>query len=234
MRLIVESGVEAAAQRAAATIAAAAAEAIAARRQFTLALSGGRTPERMLVRLARAAIDWTRVRLYQVDERIAPPGDPARNLTQLTACLLDRLDARPAFEAMPVDEGDLQAAARRYGETLPPRFDLIHLGLGADGHTASLVPGDPVLDARDRVGITTPYQGHRRMTLTYPVLDAARQVLYLVTGADKRHALERLLASDPGIPAGRVAGASVLVVADRAAAQQDPDAPARRKPSGPA
>ncbi len=220
MRLDVEPDAEAAARRAAAEIVAAAAEAIEARGRFTLALSGGRTPARMLELLADADIDWDRVDLYQVDERIAPAGDPARNLVQLEAALLDHLAVLPEFEPIPVEADDLAAAADEYAESLPPDFDLIHLGLGADGHTASLVPADPVLDARAPVAITEAYQGHRRMTLTYPVLNAARRLVYLVTGADKAHALELLLAGDHGIPAGRVARERAIVVADREAAGQ--------------
>jgi 6-phosphogluconolactonase len=121
---------------------------------------------------------------------------------------------------MPVTQRDLEAAAREYEALLPERLDLVHLGLGPDGHTASLVPGDPVLEVRDRrVALTEgEYQGHRRMTLTYPAIDEARQVLWLVTGAEKREALAKLLAGDPSIPAGRVANENIVVVADEAAA----------------
>jgi 6-phosphogluconolactonase/glucosamine-6-phosphate isomerase/deaminase len=119
---------------------------------------------------------------------------------------------------MPVNDGDLEAAARRYGDSLPARFDLVHLGLGPDGHTASLVPGDPVLEVTDRpVAVTAEYQGHRRMTLTYPALARADQLLWVVTGADKRAPLARLWAGDPSIPAGRVEAAASLIMADTAA-----------------
>ena len=105
-------------------------------------------------------------------------------------------------------------------KTLPEPFDLVHLGLGPDGHAASLVPGDPVLEVSDRrVAITeTAYQGHHRMTLTYPAIDDARQVLWLVTGAEKRDALAKLLAGDESIPAGRVKNEAMTIVAYEAAA----------------
>src|SRR5258705_7493126 len=112
---------------------------------------------------------------------------------------------------MPVEAPDLEAAASRYAETLwaiagsPPVFDLVHLGLGADGHTASLVPGDPVLDVTDAdVAVTRPYQGRRRMTLTFPIINRSRRVLWLVTGREKAGALVRLRNRDPSIPASCV------------------------------
>jgi len=125
---------------------------------------------------------------------------------------------------MPVETADLDQAAARYAQILvavagsPPVIDLVHLGLGADGHTASLVPGDPVLDVTDAdVALTRPYQGRRRMTLTYPVLNRARRVLWLITGADKAAMLGRLRRGDPTIPAGRVRQDDAVVLADRAA-----------------
>ena len=122
---------------------------------------------------------------------------------------------------MPVGDADLDAAAARYAATLPRTFDLVHLGLGDDGHTASLVPGDPVLDVADRdVAVTQPYAGHRRMTLTYPVLDRADEVLWLVAGAAKTEPLARLRAGDAEIPAGRVRAPRQVLLADRAAVGQ--------------
>jgi 6-phosphogluconolactonase len=152
-----------------------------------------------------------------VDERVAPEGDPDRNLTQIDAALPGA--ALERVRSMPVLDPDLEAAAARYAEQLPERLDLIHLGLGPDGHTASLVPGDAVLDVGDRrVALTAgEYQGRRRMTLTYPALDAARRILWLVTGEDKRDALSLLLAGDRSIPAGRVSAGDAVVVCDRAA-----------------
>lgn len=184
--------------------------------RFTFAVSGGRTPWLMFDRLRELRPPWERLALFQVDERVAPPG-PDRNLTQLEASLPP--DA--VVNAMPVELADLVVAAEGYASTLPTVFDLVHLGLGADGHTASLVPGDPVLEVDDRaVAVTEPYQGHRRMTLTYPPLDRAAEVLWLVSGADKAEALRALLDGDVSIPAGRVRAERQLVIADRAAAGQ--------------
>jgi 6-phosphogluconolactonase len=205
---------EAAARRAAALIAAAAAEAIEARGSFSGALSGGRAPWRMVELLGDHPIDWDSTEVFQVDERIAPQGDPDRNLTELVrhapATALGRL--RP----MPVNGEDLDAAAASYEAELPPQIDLVHLGLGPDGHTASLVPGDPVLDVTDRAVALTggSYQGRRRMTLTYPALAAARKILWLITGEEKRGAFSKLLAGDPSIPAGRVETHDAAVVTD--------------------
>lgn len=231
MRIDRLSSPEAAARAAAGRIAAEARRAVLERDRCVLALSGGRTPRRMLEALGDEDVPWQAVHVLQVDERLAPEGDPARNLTQLRACLLDRT-ALPAshLHAMPVEDPD--AGARAYAATLaelagsPPRLDLVQLGLGDDGHTASLVPDDPVLEERRAsVALTAaPYRGRRRMTLTFPVLDAARRVLWLVTGAGKAPALERLLRADPAIPAGRVARERALLLADR---QALPDAVAR-------
>jgi 6-phosphogluconolactonase len=170
----------------------------------------------MFARLARQ-MPWENVILYQVDERIAPDGDPSRNLTHLRSSLPP--GAAADVRAMPVSASDLEAAAAEYARSLPESFDLIHLGLGPDGHTASLVPGDPVLTVTDRdVALTAEYQGERRMTLTYRKINGARQVLWLVTGKDKVDALERLRAGDRSIPAGQVEAENQLVIADSAAA----------------
>jgi 6-phosphogluconolactonase len=166
------------------------------------------------------------VHVVQVDERVAPPGDPARNWTPIAERLVAAARIPPAHaHPMPVEDSDLDGAAARYAAVLqglagaPPVLDLVQLGLGADGHTASLVPGDPVLDVVDRdVAGTGIYQRHRRMTLTFPALARARRVLWLVTGAEKRAALARLLAGDRSIPAARVGARDQLVLADRAAA----------------
>jgi 6-phosphogluconolactonase len=204
------------AQRGAEIVGSAAAAAIAARGQFTFAVSGGRTPWAMFADLA-GKLQWEKVTIFQVDERVAPDGDPDRNLTQLEQSLPP--GGAADVRAMPVWSEDLEAAAAMYADALPEQLDLVHLGLGPDGHTASLVPGDPVLDVTDRdVAVTGAYQGRQRMTLTYPALKRARQILWLVTGADKVDALARLRAGDASIPAGRVSTAHAVVVADAAAA----------------
>ncbi|HXF98641.1 MAG TPA: 6-phosphogluconolactonase [Gaiellaceae bacterium] len=211
LHLEVAPDAEEAARRVAALIAE---RARAARRLFALALS--RTPPALLAALAAESIPWERVRILQVDERVAPAGHADRNLTALLAGLPPA--ARFRLAPMPVEESDLEAAAARYAAGLPP-LDLVHLGLGADGHTASLLPGDPVLEVRDRlVAVTGEHGGRRRMTLTYPALEAAGELVWLVTGEEKRPALARLLAGDPSIAAARIRHPRRLVVADREAA----------------
>jgi 6-phosphogluconolactonase len=208
------------AERGAEIVAAAAAQAVAERGRFTLAVSGGRTPWAMFGALY-GLMPWEKVTIFQVDERIAPDGDPDRNLTQLQRSLPP--GGAADVRALPVWAEDLDAAAAVYAEALPDRLDLVHLGLGPDGHTASLVPGDPVLDVSDRdVAVTGEYQGRRRLTLTYPVLNRARRILWLVTGEDKVDALARLRSGDESIPAGRVRTDDALVVADAAAAGSAP------------
>lgn len=226
MELEILADADAVAARGAAVIAADARAAVAARGRFTLAVSGGRTPWVMLRLLAREDVPWASVHLLQVDERVAPAGDADRNLTHLGESLLDRAPLRPEqIHAMPVEFPDLRIATARYAATLaavagaPPVLDLVHLGLGPDGHTASLVPNDPVLDVtRADVAVTDVYQGRLRMTLTYPAIDRARRILWLVTGGEKAAMLARLRKRDPGIPAGRVRQDAALVLADRAAA----------------
>lgn len=209
----------AAARRAAELIAEAGAEAVAERGIFGFAMSGCRSPWAMLATLDDLEqMPWGETELFQVDERIASPGDQDRNLTHIILAL--SMPHQPALRPMPVTHRDLDEAAHEYESSLPERLDLIHLGLGPDGHTASLVPGDSVLDVRDRrVALTGgEYQGHPRMTLTYPALDDARQILWLVTGAEKREPLAKLLAGDTSIPAGRVRNDEMIVIADKAAA----------------
>ncbi|MGH2994132.1 MAG: 6-phosphogluconolactonase [Solirubrobacterales bacterium] len=208
---------EAAARRGAELIAEAARDAIGEGGRFSLAVSGGKTPWPMFKLLGELEIDWDRADLFQVDERVAPDGDPDRNLTALRENLPNAALSR--LRPMPVTDDDLEAAAARYEAELPKPLDLVHLGIGPDGHTASLVPGDPVLEVTDRLVALTggEYQGRRRMTLTYPALAAARRVFWLVAGEDKRDALRKLLAADPSIPAGRVEASDAIVFADGAA-----------------
>ena len=201
--------------------------AVAARGRFIMAVSGGHTPWQMLRALAREDVPWQAVYVAQVDERVAPARDPDRNLTHLRESLLQHAPLRPEqIYAMPVDSSDLAGAARQYALTLreiagtPPVLDLVHLGLGPDGHTASLVPGDTVLNITEAdVALTEPYQQRRRMTLTYPMLNRARRILWVVTGSEKAGMLTRLREGDVTIPAGRVCRDHALVLADRAAAE---------------
>jgi 6-phosphogluconolactonase len=203
------------AQAAAAYVADRAREIQARGATFTFALSGGKSPWAMFETLAHGDVDWTATRIYQVDERVVGEDNDARNLKSLRAALQG---TNAPIEAMDVEAQDLEAACWNYGALLPERFDLVHLGIGPDGHCASLVPGDPVLDLTDQlVALSGPYQDTLRMTLTYPALARADQLLWLISGQDKRDALAKLLASDPSIPAGRVVAGASLVMADRAA-----------------
>ncbi|MFA6223621.1 MAG: 6-phosphogluconolactonase [Desulfomonilaceae bacterium] len=216
------------AQEAAAIIAAEAREAVADRGRFVMALSGGRTPWAMLRSLIALDVPWERVLLAQVDERVAPVGDPLRNLTHISEILLQnhRIDPKQVY-AMPVEEEDLSSAASRYATILreiagaPPVLDLVHLGLGPDGHTASLLPEDPVLEITgEDVALTGLYQGTRRMTLTYPIINRSRMILWLVTGGEKTEVVERLWNGDQSIPCGRIRRDNSLILADTAAAGQ--------------
>lgn len=225
MRIETLADADAVARAGAAFTAAEARAATAARGRFVMAISGGRTPWTMLRVLADEPMPWADVHVVQVDERVAPDGDADRNLTHLRESLLAHCPLRPEqVHAMPVDSADLEAARRRYALTLqqlagsPPVIDLAHLGLGPDGHTASLVPGDPVLDVTDAdVALTGLYQGRRRMTLTYPMLNRSRRILWLVTGGEKAEMLPRLLAADRSIPAGRIDQHQAVVLADQEA-----------------
>jgi 6-phosphogluconolactonase len=228
MKVRIFADADSVAREAAVMIAAEARAAIAARGVFVMALSGGRTPWVMLRALAGEDVPWDRVHIVQVDERVAPAGDPDRNLTHLRESLPGQTSLRPEqIHAMPVEAPDLDVAATRYAMTLqqiagsPPVLDLVHLGLGPDGHTASLVPGDPVLNvAGADVSLTGIYQGRRRMTLTYPILNRSRQVLWLVSGRDKAEMVGRLCAGDASIPAGRVNSSHAILLVDREAADR--------------
>lgn len=196
--------------------------AIEERLRFTMALSGGSTPWQMLGLLAEEEIDWSCVHVFQVDERQAPDGDKARNFTHIQAQLLDKVPVRGEnIHAMPVNASTLQQGARDYERTLehvagrPVVLDLVHLGVGSDGHTASLLPGDALLgESMADVGVTPVYQGHPRMSLTYPAIDRARHILWLVNGADKSEMLQKVIEGDGAIPAGRVRQARATVITD--------------------
>jgi 6-phosphogluconolactonase len=230
MKIEVLDDADEVAEEAAAIIATDARIAVAERGRFVLAVSGGHTPWAMLRDLAGKEVPWPGVHVLQVDERVAPAGDPDRNLTHLRESLLEHAPLAPGqIHAMPVEATDLESAADEYARALseiagsPPVLDLVHLGLGPDGHTASLVPHDPVLAVTDReVALAGPYQGRQRMTLTYPAINRALRILWLVTGEDKAAMLVRLSRGDPSIPAGRVRQDNALVLADRAAARQLP------------
>ncbi len=228
MKIEVYTDADTVARKAAELIAKGARDAVTARGKFVIAVSGGKTPWIMLRDLSQEDVPWKGVHVVQVDERVAPEGDPDRNLTHLRESLLEHAPLRPdQIYAMPVESTSLEAACVRYAQTLaeiagsPPVLDLVHLGLGPDGHTASLVPGDSVLDVKDAdVALTGIYQGRRRMTLTYPTINRSRCVLWLATGAEKAGMLARLQAGDVSIPAGRVGRDHAVVLADRAAAGQ--------------
>ena len=241
MRIEALTDADAVARAGAAFTAEEARAAIAARGRFIMAVSGGHTPWKMLRALADQELPWAHVHVVQVDERVAPAGHPDRNLTHLWESLLAHCPLSPEHvHAMPVESSDLDSASRGYAATLreiagdPPVLDLAHLGLGPDGHTASLVPGDPVLDVSDLdVALSGPYQGRRRMTLTYPMLDRARRIVWLVTGSEKTEMLARLCAVDRSIPAGRVRQDHAVVLADHdAAGALHVDAFTAPRPSG--
>lgn len=226
MKMEVLNDADAVARRAAQVIASSAREAVKERGRFIMAVSGGKTPWAMLRDLANEDVPWDKVHIFQIDERIAPAGDKDRNLTHLHESLLNHAPVRKdQIYAMPVNEQDLDAAAAQYAETLrniagsPAILDLAHLGMGPDGHTASLVPNDPVLNVTDRdVALTGEYQGRHRMTLTYPIINRSRHILWLMTGPEKVDMLRRLREADTSIRAGRVNQQNALILADRAAA----------------
>ena len=219
MEIEVHPDADDAAAQGAKIIAEHAAAAIVQRGHACIAVSGGHTPWAMLAKLAKRNLPWEKLTVFQVDERECPADSDDRNYKHLR----ENLPKNCHIEAMPVEnpDGGDAAYARRLqvlaGE--PPVLDVVHLGLGPDGHTASLVPGDPVLDVADReVAWTEPYQGHRRMTLTYPAIDRARFVFWLVDGDAKREAVAKLMAGDEAIPAARIHARRQLIIADEAAA----------------
>jgi 6-phosphogluconolactonase len=228
MKIEVFDNADLVAQKAASFIAGEARKFIALRGHFIIAVSGGKTPWKMLRALANEDVPWEGMHILQVDERLAPEGDPDRNLTHLRESLIGHAPILPErIYAMQVLEKDPEAAATTYAHTIrqitgsPVIIDLIHLGLGPDGHTASLIPGDPVLDVTDKdVALTEIYQGRQRLTLTYPIINRARKILWLVTGSEKNEMLQRLLERDLSIPAGRISQEHALVLADKEAANQ--------------
>ncbi len=222
------------AERAAEVMAAAIAQAIARSGRCLMALSGGSTPLPVFSELANHDLGWERVTIFQVDERIAEAGSPLRNLTAQEEAL-GHLGAN--WMPMPVDAllgvTEPHAQARTcaildgFATELvgladdPPILDLVHLGLGDDGHTASLFPGDPLVDELGSyVGVTAVHNEARRVSLTRPVLDRARMVIWLVRGSAKVGPLGRLLHGDLSIPAGLIRPAHSVVLADTDAARQ--------------
>lgn len=177
-----------------------------------VAVSGGRTPAEMFRAMASMPVNWANVHVWQVDERVAPDGDPARNRG-----LLATLPVPPdQLHAMPVIADDLPAAAARYAASLPVRLDVVHLGLGDDGHTASWPPGDSVIDSALPVALGEPYNGHVRMTLTPAVVNAARTRIVVLAGESKAvPLLGWMLERD--LPISRVRRPGTTVFADEAA-----------------
>ena len=225
MELHVLTDAEAVAQKAVQIITELAQERARRTGKFLFAVSGGSTPWRVLRQLADTALPWENLELFQVDERIAPAGDAQRNLTQIKKNLLDHSPlTQKQIHAMPVEASNLESATQDYGRRLyefcgnPPKLDLIHLGLGEDGHTASLLPGDPARKSHELIAVTHKYQGLRRMTMTYPVINAALRRLWIVTGANKQSMLERLYHGDDSIPAGLVERSNAIILADQNAA----------------
>ena len=191
----------------------------------SVAFSGGTSPKMMLAAMSevRPQPDWSCIDVFQVDERVAPDGDPSRNLVDLQHELLDQLNPQALLHQIPVEAGADQAALK-YAESIShvlgssAQLDVVHLGLGNDGHCASLVPGDPVLQVMNAdMAATDSYQGHERVTMTYPMLNRSSCVVWLVTGESKRAALSALLRDNPRIPASHVRCNRSIIVADQSA-----------------
>jgi 6-phosphogluconolactonase len=170
------------------------------RGRCALALSGGQTPRPVYEQLARdplaARIAWQDVDVYFGDERAVAPRDPASNYAMAAAALLERVPI-PAgrVHRMEAERPDRDAAAREYERILPERLDILLLGMGPDGHTASLFPGSPAMDERERlvIPVTSPKAPAERLTITPPVIAAARRVAVLISGADKAATVARVL-----------------------------------------
>jgi 6-phosphogluconolactonase len=215
------------AARVAALIGARLRRAVQERGKAALAISGGRTPMAMLSLLAREEVPWTETDVFQVDERVAPDGHPQRNATGLRQAFASLTEAHPkCFHWMPVTEPDLEEGAQQYAEELcttvgrPPLFDVVHLGIGEDGHTASIFPGNAVVHATARkVMVTGVHLGWRRMTLTLPVLNRARMIVWVVTGRSKREVVTRLLQGDKSLVAAKVRRDDAWLIADSEAAE---------------
>lgn len=202
--------------------------AIAARNRFTLALSGGRSPVRLFEALAKQEnIAWEDVHVLQVDERAVPAASPDRNFRAIRKHLLDQVPIPESHvHPMPAEAGDLTAAAEAYAMTLArilgpgKTLDLVHLGLGSDGHTASLLPGDPALSSVGDVVVSHEYQGARRLSLSLPAICRARQRVWFITGRAKSAMVKRAMAGDAAIPAGRVTRENSTFFIDREAAER--------------
>ncbi len=200
-------------------------ENIAKKGFFTMAISGGRTPWAMIKELAQEDLPWEKVFLFQVDERMAPEAHPDRNLTQLFKAIEgSRLVLRLNIFPMRVNAEDLNEACEEYENHIKRmtgngKLDLVHLGIGTDGHTASLVPDDSVLEVTDKgVAVTNgEYQDRKRMTLTYPLINQAEKILWVITGAEKAEMLDRLLHQDPSIPAGKIDQHHAIVLTEESA-----------------
>jgi 6-phosphogluconolactonase len=184
--------------------------AIAERGTAHLAVSGGSTPLAMFGALAAMPLPWPQVHVWQVDERVAPDGDSDRNAGQLDALS----EAGAVIHLMDVTNPSLPTAASTYATALPDRFDVIHLGLGDDGHTASWPPRDPVVTLTQRVAVVGPFNDLIRLTLTPPVVNNARHVMFLVAGANKASMLARLRRGDLTIPATAVRRAGTTILTD--------------------
>lgn len=218
MRVEICADPAAAARLAAAAITSTVATCIGKRGTARLAMSGGRSAEQLVADLVQQNVDWNSVELFQVDEREVPPDDLDSNWRRLAPLVAEIRGG--STHRMPVEhaDADLRYESLLAGEGAQPHVDVVHLGLGADGHTASLVPGDASASVEERAVVWTgEYQGHRRLTLTAPVLRAARQV-WLVTGAEKAEALARLRHHDDSLVAARVVTTSAVVIADIASA----------------
>jgi 6-phosphogluconolactonase len=202
----------------AADVSAAATEEFLGVRPRIVALAGGRTPRSFYDRLAEVDHPWSEVDLLLTDERCVPPDHPDSNFRMVEEALLSRLDPKPRIHPMPGESCDADGHEASLREAFGGlRLDMAVLGLGEDGHTASLFPGDPILDERLRWVGRVERPDHPRLTLTLPVLSTARVAMFLVTGRGKRSALQRLLDGED-IPASRVEADRVLVLADPAAA----------------